>query len=235
MRIGKIFRDRVDAGRQLAAALQRFRDAEPVVLALPRGGVPVGFEVAKALKAPLDVLLVRKIGAPGQEELALGAIVDGHNPQLVLNEEVVALVAPRSSYIEAEKERQLAEIERRRRLYRGSEPAADVNGRTVIVVDDGIATGATTKVALRGLRQSGARRLILAVPVAPARALEELAGECDEIVCLSAPALFRAVGAHYADFTQTSDDEVIRCLAEARRLAQTTGTGVTTSGDAGPG
>ncbi len=221
MRREPAFRDRADAGRQLAAALRRFRDAEPLILALPRGGVPVGFEVAKALAATLDVLLVRKIGAPGQGELALGAVVDGGDPQLVLNDDIVASAVPPAGYIETAKQRELAEIERRRRIYRGEEPAAEVSGRTVIVVDDGIATGATMKAALRGLRRNGPRRLVLAVPVAPADTLEELAAECDEIVCLSTPAPLYAIGAHYADFTQTSDDEVIRDLAEARRLLAT--------------
>src|SRR5438477_10698172 len=152
-----LFRDRRDAGRQLAAALAHYRQDRPIVLALPRGGVPVGFEVAKSLTAPLDVLLVRKIGAPGHEELALGAIVDGHDPQLVLNEDVVRAVAPRPGYIEAEEQRQLAEIERRRREYVGNRTPVAVERRTIIVVDDGIATGATVKAALRGLARNRRR------------------------------------------------------------------------------
>src|SRR5438477_10615001 len=139
MASGGTFRDRRDAGRRLAAALTRFRDDAPVILALPRGGVPVAFEVARALTAPLDVLLVRKIGAPGHAELGLGAVVDGNDPQLVLNDNIVAMVEPPPGYIAAEERRQLAEIERRRRLYRGDMPAVDLGGRTAIVVDDGIA------------------------------------------------------------------------------------------------
>src|SRR5947207_12537042 len=147
-----LFEDRRDAGRQLGAALEEYRQSRPVVLALPRGGVPVGFEVAKSLTAPLDVLLVRKIGAPGHEELALGAIVDGHDPQLVLNEDVVRAVAPRPGYIEAEKARQLAEIERRRQNYVGNRPPLSANGRGPNVIRGGIARGAPVNAALRGLR-----------------------------------------------------------------------------------
>jgi putative phosphoribosyl transferase len=212
-----LFRDRRDAGRQLAAALARYRQCRPVVLALPRGGVPVGFEVAKALAAPLDVVLVRKIGAPGHEELGLGAIVDGHDPQLVLNDDVIRSVMPPPGYIEAEKQRQLHEIERRRRSYVGDRPAVAVADRTAIVVDDGIATGGTMKAALRGLRRNRPASLVLAVPVAPADSLGELAAECDDIICLATPEPFYAVGLHYRDFTQTEDDEVIRLLAEARQ------------------
>src|SRR5438552_8032254 len=191
-----LFHDRRDAGRQLAAALAAYRKNEPVVLALPRGGVPVGFEVAKALSAPLDVLLVRKIGAPGHEELGLGAVVDGHDPQLVLNEDVMRSVAPPPGYIEAEKQRQLAEIERRRQHYIGDRLPVAVEGRTIIVVDDGIATGATVKAALRGLARNGPARLVLAVPVAPADTVEELSADCDELVRLATPDPFYAVGPH---------------------------------------
>jgi putative phosphoribosyl transferase len=217
MRFAPLFEDRRDAGRQLAAALSRYRQSRPVVLALPRGGVPVGFEVAKALAAPLDVLLVRKIGAPGHEELGLGAVVDGQDPQLVLNHDVIRAVGPPPGYIEAEKRRQLAEIERRRRQYVGDRPPTLMEGQTVIVVDDGIATGATVKAALRGVSQHRPARLVLAVPVAPADSLDELAAEGDDIVCLATPEPFFAVGPHYRDFTQTEDEEVIRLLDETRQ------------------
>ena len=212
-----LFHDRRDAGRQLAAALGLYRDSHPVVLALPRGGVPVGFEVAKALGAPLDVLLVRKIGAPGQEELGLGAIVDGHDPQLVLNEEIIRVVAPPPGYIEAEARRQLAEIERRRQHYAGDRPPIPADRRVVIVVDDGIATGGTVKAALRGVARLHPARLVLAVPVAPAETLSQLAADCDDFVCLATPEPFYAVGPHYQDFRQTTDDEVARLLAEAQQ------------------
>lgn len=217
-RSAALFRDRRDAGKQLAKALARFKDEKPLILAVPRGGVPVAFEVAEALDAELDLLLVRKIGAPGHQELAIGAVVDGKNPQFVLNQEVIAVAAPPPGYIEAEQKRQLAEIERRRQLYRGSRPPTDIAGRTVIVIDDGIATGATMKAALRGVRQNAPQRLILAVPVAPPSTLEEMAKECDEIICLAAPEWFHAVGGHYVDFAQTSDEEAMALLAESKAL-----------------
>ncbi len=216
-----MFKDRRDAGRKLARALERFRSANPVVLALPRGGVPVGFEVAKHLRAPLDVLLVRKIGAPGHEELALGAVVDGLHPQVVVNNEVMEKIHPPSGYFEAVQKRQLAEIERRRRLYLGAAQPIDVQGRLAIVVDDGIATGATIKAALRGLRRNEPSHLILAAPVAPRSVVGELEAECDEMVFLATPEPFYAVGVYYDDFSQTTDEEVIELLREARNLEST--------------
>ncbi len=210
-----VFADRRDAGRQLAAALERFKDEHPLVLALPRGGVPVAFEVAQALDAPLDVALVRKIGAPGHAELGLGAVVEGEDPQMILNEEVVRLVRPKPGYLQSEKTRQLQELERRRRLYRDGRPAPAVEGRTVVVVDDGIATGGSAKAVLRALSARRAEKLVLAVPVAPADTLEALASEADEIVCLAAPEPFFAVGEHYEDFAQTTDEEVVRLLERA--------------------
>jgi len=212
---GRDFKDRADAGRKLARALLHLKSANPIVLALPRGGVPVAYEVAKALDAPLDVVLVRKIGAPAQPELGLGAVVDGAEPQIVFNDELVELVRPSRRYLDEEAQRQLAEIERRRNLYRPGRASLLVEGRTVIVVDDGIATGGTMKAVLQALAKSGAARLVLAVPVAPADSLDELSPMADEVVCLMTPEPFYAVGAHYRDFTQTADKEVIDLLARA--------------------
>nr|WP_247555395.1 phosphoribosyltransferase [Bradyrhizobium sp. 138] len=211
-----VFADRQDAGRRLASALMKFRDANPIVLGLPRGGVPVAFEVAQRLNAPLDVALVRKIGAPGHEELGLGAVVDGANPQVVMNEEIVREVRPDAAYLKAETSRQLAEIERRRRLYRDGKPPLDIAGRTVVVIDDGIATGGTVKAVLRALAKAKPSYLVLAVPVAPRESLDELGAEADEVICLMSPDPFFAVGIHYRDFRQTSDQEVADLLRRGR-------------------
>ena len=215
-----ICHDRREAGRRLAIALAHLAPAKPLILALPRGGVPVAFEVAKALDAEMDLLFVRKIGAPGYEELGLGAVVDGADPQLVLNEDVVRQLAPNPNYIRAEMRRQLAEIERRRRAYTAGAQPVEVLRRTVIVVDDGIATGGTVRAALKGIRKNHPARLILAVPVAPGDSIAELAGECDEIICLAQPEPFYAVGPHYAVFDQTSDAEVIRLVRASRGLGR---------------
>jgi putative phosphoribosyl transferase len=215
---GGDFQNRADAGRKLARALLHLKHERPVVLALPRGGVPVGFQVAQELGAPLDVALVRKIGAPGQPELGLGAVVDGEDPQVVLNHDLVELVRPSRRYLEDEEKRQLAEIERRRAVYRPGRAPIPLQGRTVIVVDDGIATGGTMKAVLQALANVGAKRVVLAVPVAPSDTLRELASLVDEVVCLMTPEPFYAVGSFYRDFAQTTDEEVIDLLGRAAKV-----------------
>ena len=209
-----IFKTRADAGRMLAARLEKFRQDNPVILALPRGGVPLAFEIARALNAPLDVILVRKIPAPMSPELAAGAVVDGENPQIVLNDEIVRLYKIKPDYIADRASQQIKEIERRRKLYRHGEPALPVNGRTVIVVDDGIATGATMRAALRGLKKQNPAKIIMAVPVAPVDTLAELSADADEIICLETPEPFYAVGNYYRDFTQVTDERVIDFMSQ---------------------
>jgi putative phosphoribosyl transferase len=219
MRALPLFHDRHDAGLQLAAALQPrlHGNDDVVVLALPRGGVPVGDEVARALNAPLDVLFVRKLGAPGYPELGVGAVVDGEHPQRILNQHVIDAVQPPPGYLEAEEHRQLEVIEQRKRLFRHDRPPEAVEGRTAIVVDDGIATGGTVRVALQALERSGAARVMLAVPVAPRDVLPLLPVAPQNTVCLYALADFVAVGAYYRDFEQLDDDTVIALLDRAHR------------------
>ncbi len=209
-----MFANRRSAGRQLSRRLQHLRQEKPVVLALPRGGVPVGFEIAERLDAPLDIILVRKIGVPWQPELALGAVVDGADPQVIINDKLAAELAVEEDYIRGETARQLQEIERRRQIYRGSRTPLPIAGATVIIVDDGIATGSTVRTALRAVRKAGARKIVLAVPVAPEDALKELSEDVDEIVCLSSPSPFIAVGAHYGEFAQVADADVVSLLEE---------------------
>jgi putative phosphoribosyl transferase len=207
------FRDRVEAGRVLARKLERYR-GEPglLVLALPRGGVPVGFELAQALEAPLDVFVVRKLGAPGQEELAVGAIARGVQ---VLNDNVVEALGLDAAAIERAAAAEQQELARRERLYRGDRRPVDVEDRTVILVDDGLATGATMRAGALALRAQRPRRLVLAVPVAAAQTCELLRADADELVCASTPEPFVAVGAWYDDFSQTTDDEVRELLERA--------------------
>lgn len=210
------FRNRADAGRRLVPRLMVYAAQSPVILALPRGGVPVAFEVAKALRAPLDLIFVRKIGAPGHAEFGLGAVVDGSHPQVVLNEETLDHVEVPPGYLGEETKRQLMEIERRRQHYLAGRQPVDVEGRVAIVVDDGIATGGTVRAALKAVSQANPARLILAVPVAPADTIARLREEADEVVCLMTPEPFYAVGEHYDDFSQTEDREVITLLDEAQ-------------------
>ncbi len=208
-----VFYDRHEAGRLLAQKLAHLRDQKPIVLALPRGGVPVGFEIAKALQAPLDVVLVRKIGVPTQPELALAAVVDGERARTSVNRELMEIFGLSEDYLAEQTEKQLAEIDRRRKLYVGDRPYLQVVGRTVIVVDDGIATGATVSAALEALRHAKPRRIALAVPVAPQETVRELGKKVDELVCLMTPALFGAISRFYVDFHQIGDDEVVNYLA----------------------
>ncbi|WP_103716587.1 erythromycin esterase family protein [Bosea psychrotolerans] len=210
-----LFIDRADAGRMLAARLRTLQLDHPVVYALPRGGVPVAVEIAKALKAPLDLILVRKIGAPGHPELALAAVVDGDAAQTVLNESVEAMTGANAAFLNAARDRELAEIKRRRPHYLGARQHIDPSGRTAIVVDDGLATGATAKAALQALRRRGATKVILAVPVAPLDMLEPMRAEADEVICLETPHPFFSVGAFYDDFHQLSDAETVALLAQA--------------------
>jgi putative phosphoribosyl transferase len=207
------FEDRSEAGRALARVLVDRALPDPVVLALPRGGVPVAAEVARVLQAPLDLVLVRKIGVEYQPELAVAAVVDGEQPEIVVNEEVRALARVPQDYIDEQAIDGLAEIERRRKVYLQGRPRAPIEGRSVIVVDDGIATGTTVRAAVRALRRKAPKAIILAVPVAPGGTIEALRLELDEIVCLEMPEPFYAIGQHYVDFHQVPDEEVVRLLA----------------------
>jgi putative phosphoribosyl transferase len=206
------FTDRAAAGRQLANKLTHLKGERPVVLALPRGGVAVGFEIAQALAAPLDVVLVRKIGVPWQPELALGAVTDGAVAETFIDQDLVRRLDVPGSYVQEETARQLEEIERRRASYCAGRPPVEVAGRAAIVVDDGIATGATMRVALRAVRRRGPGRRVLAVPVAPPETLAAFREEADEVVCLETPTMLGAIGAYYRDFHQLSDAEVTDLL-----------------------
>jgi putative phosphoribosyl transferase len=207
-----LFTDRQDAGRQLAERLLTLKEKNPVVLALARGGVPVGFEIASTLRAPLDLVLVRKIGSPNDEELAVGAVADGDDPDLVNEAHLVADLNISPEYLKDGKLEALREIERRRRVYLGDRQPVDVAGRTAIVVDDGVATGATMLATLRGIRRRNPARIVLAVPVAPKHALEQLRREVDETICLHMPTFFYAVGQFYTRFPQLRDQEVTALL-----------------------
>lgn len=215
------FQDRSEAGRRLAERLLHLKDARPIVYALPRGGVPVAVPIAEALGAPLDLLLVRKIGAPGQPELALGAVVEGEPPQTVVNDDIVEMLGVPADFVTGQAADQLEEIERRRRLWlRGRAPVPPY-GRTAILVDDGIATGATVRAALLALKRAGAARRVLAAPVAPPEVAGTLRRECDEAVFLAEPRLFGSVGAFYDDFRQVEDAEVTVLLDGAAAWTRT--------------
>jgi putative phosphoribosyl transferase len=213
---GLVFADRVVAGRKLARLLLKYKGQNPIVLGVPRGGVPVAFEVARALNAPLDVIIVRKLGAPGEPELGLGAVVDGDHPEKILNREVMSALRVSPEYLEREIHNQLKEIHRRNLVYRGGRQRVELRDRVVIVVDDGIATGGSIRAALRGVRQQAPKKVVLAVPVGPADTIESLRDEVDEVVCLSTPAMFFGIGEFYSDFHQLEDSEVIRLLELAQ-------------------
>ena len=212
-----IYRDRRDAGQRLARELAHYRKDEPVVLALPRGGVVVAGEIADALDAPLDLILVRKIGVPYQPELAMGALVDGRRPHIIRNDDIIAYSGISEEDFDQVCKAELSEIDRRGKLYLADRSRANVTGRVVIVVDDGIATGATTRAALEAIREQRPKWLVLAVPVAPTSTLDELSGLPDEIVCLQSHEPFYAIGLYYDDFRQVSDREVIDILSNARK------------------
>ena len=211
-----MFANKVDAGKQLADALKGFADEDSlIVLAIPRGGVVVGYEVARVLKVPLDIIIPRKIGAPNQPELAIGAV--GQDGSVVLNKRVVAQLGVSRIYIEEESRRQQLEIKRRLDKYRGELPFPRLKGRKVIVVDDGVATGATLKAALAFVRKQGVKELIVALPVGPLSSINELKKEVDQVICLLTPESFFAIGQFYEDFSQTSDEEVINLLDRNRK------------------
>ena len=215
------FRHRLDAGKRLAVRLVRYRNRPDVlVMAIPRGGVPVAYEVAKALAVPLDVIVVRKLGLPGQPELAMGAIASGG--VRVLNEDVVRALRIPERTIDSVAALETAGLERRERSYRGERPAEDPTGRTVILVDDGLATGSSMQAAIAALRARGAASIVVAVPVGPPSTCLEISRLADELVCLKQPAFFAAVGEWYADFNPTTDDEVRQLLESSHSFRAST-------------
>jgi predicted phosphoribosyltransferase len=214
----RAFPNRADAGRFLAEKLARYANRDDViVLGLPRGGVPVAYEVAKRLRAPLDVFIVRKLGVPGFEELAVGAIASGG--VRVLNEDVARALPSANEIIESVTARETAELERREQIYRDGRPAPELRDRIVILIDDGLATGATMRAAVKALRQRGVGKIVVAVPVGPPDTCREFEEDADEVVCGIAPEFFQAVGQYYEDFSQTSDEEVRELLARAASTA----------------
>lgn len=210
------FTDRVDAGKQLAAALSDVENENGIVLAIPRGGVVVGYEIAKALNLPLDVIIPHKIGAPDNPELAIGAMTE--DGTIILDRSLVNYLSVPEKYIREESERQKLEIERRLKMYRKNEPYPDLKGRTVIVVDDGIATGSTMKAALASARKKGAKTIIAAAPVCPPSTIKDLEKQADQIICVHSPEYFSAIGEFYDNFDQTTDKEVIELLQRSKQI-----------------
>jgi putative phosphoribosyl transferase len=212
-----LFADRVDAGKRLAQALRGHVGEDAVVLAIPRGGVVVGYEVTKALALSLDVIIPRKIGAPNNPELAIGAMTE--DGTILLDDRLVDYLHVSQEYVKEESEAQKAEIRRRLKLYRGDIPYPSLKGREVILIDDGIATGSTMKAALASVRKRGAKSVIIAIPVGPPSTIKELEKEADRVFCLYTPEAFYAIGQFYEDFTQTRDEEVIRLLKLNKKLS----------------
>jgi predicted phosphoribosyltransferase len=221
------FNDRIDAGKRLASALADFKSKDGIVLAIPRGGVVVGFEIAKALSLPLDVIIPRKIGAPDNPELAIGAMTE--DGTIILDENLVTYLGVPKAYVKEESKRQKTEIERRLQMYRQNEPYPNLKGRDVLVVDDGIATGSTMKAALASVKNRGAKTVAVAVPVGPPSTIQELKKQADKVVCLYTPEYFQAIGQFYEDFNQTSDDEVISLLKESRQMNHKKNAGMVTA------
>ena len=221
------FSDRVEAGKRLASALTDFAGKNGIVLAIPRGGVVVGYEIAKALSLPLDVIIPRKIGAPDNPELAIGAMTE--DGTIILDDNLITYIGVQRDYIKAESERQKHEIERRLKLYRQNEPYPSLKGLNVILVDDGIATGSTMKAALASVKNRGASTVTVAVPVGPPSTIKELKKQADRVVCLYTPEYFQAIGQFYTDFNQTTDEEVIQLLKQSKQKSREKPAGIVTA------
>jgi predicted phosphoribosyltransferase len=209
------FADRIEAGKRLASSLADFAGKNAIILAIPRGGVIIGYEIARALRLPLDVIIPHKIGAPGNPELAIGAVTEDGTE--ILDDNLISYMQVSREYIEAESERQKHEIERRLRLYRQNEPYPNLKNRDVIIADDGIATGSTMKAALASVKNRGARTVTVAIPVGPPSTIKELKKQAARVACLYTPEYFSAIGEFYADFSQTTDEEVITLLKQSRQ------------------
>ena len=221
------FSDRVEAGKRLASAMRDFAGKNGIVLAIPRGGVVVGYEIAKALSLPLDVIIPRKIGAPDNPELAIGAMTE--DGTIILDDNLITYIGVPRDYIKAESERQKHEIERRLKLYRQNEPYPSLKALDVIIVDDGIATGSTMKAALASVKNRGASTVTVAVPVGPPSTIKELKKQADRVVCLYAPEYFQAIGQFYTDFNQTTDEEVIQLLKQSKQKSREKPAGIVTA------
>jgi putative phosphoribosyl transferase len=221
------FADRVEAGKRLASAMRDFAGKNGIVLAIPRGGVVVGYEIAKALSLPLDVIIPRKIGAPDNPELAIGAMTE--DGTIILDDNLITYIGVQRDYIKAESERQKHEIERRLKLYRQNEPYPSLKGLDVVIVDDGIATGSTMKAALASVKNRGASTVTVAVPVGPPSTIKELKKQADRVVCLYAPEYFQAIGQFYTDFNQTTDEEVIQLLKQSKQKSREKPAGIVTA------